>query len=344
MALPIIRVHQGPSVVNCNRMKDDFHLAILSVSVFWLALTTTTSAQPESTSADKTRANQLQVLVDDAVHKTLAKFAGQQLNPDQIAVTLVDLRDRQHPVRASYRGDAQIYPASVVKLFYLAATHRWLEDGRLADTEELRRALHDMIVDSYNEATHYIVDVLTGTTSGPELSADELKAWADKRNAVNRYFTSLGYTNINVNKKPWCEGPYGRETQAIKAFKPGRNMLTTDDTARLMTEIVTGHAVSAKRGAEMMELLKRDPFKQAADPDDQAHGFSGRALPLGAKLWSKAGWTSQVRHDAAYIELTNGVKFVLVIFTTDHANEREIIPSLGRLILGGMSPDNETVR
>jgi hypothetical protein len=320
------------------------HLAIISVFALSLALMTTALSQPESTSSDKTRASQLQALVDDAVHRTLAQFAGQQLKPDQIAVTLVDLRDRQHPVRASYRGGAQIYPASVVKLFYLVAAHRWLEDGRLQDTDELRRAMHDMIVDSYNEATHYIVDLLTGTTSGPELSPDELKDWADKRNAVNRYFASLGYTNINVNKKPWCEGPYGRETQAIKAFQSNRNMLTTDATARLMTEIVIGKAVSAERSAAMMELLRRDPSGKSDDPDDQAHGFNGRALPSGAKLWSKAGWTSQVRHDAAYIELANGAKFVLVLFTTDHANEREILPALGRVILGGMGAGNETAR
>src|SRR5207244_4981815 len=127
-------------------------------------------------------------LVDGAVHQTLAKFAHQQLKPDQLAVTLVDLRDPQHPVRASYRGDAQIYPASVVKLFYLVAVHRWLEDGKLQDTGELGRALRDMIVPSYNEATHYIVDLLTGTTSGPELSPSELKKWTKKRDAVNRYF------------------------------------------------------------------------------------------------------------------------------------------------------------
>jgi hypothetical protein len=325
-------------------MKDTFHVATLFVSVLSLALATATLAQPQSTAPDKTRAGRLQTLVDDAVQQTLAKFSGQQLKPDQLAISLVDLRDPQHLLRASYRGDAQIYPASVVKLFYLAATHRWLEDGRLADTEELRRAMHDMIVDSYNEATHYIVDLLTGTTSGPELSADELREWADKRNAVNRYFTSLGYTNINVNKKPWCEGPYGRETQASKTFKPTRNMLTTDATARLMTEIVTGRTVSTKRSAEMMELLKRDPFGKSDDPDDQAHGFNGRALTPRAKLWSKAGWTSQVRHDAACIELANGAKFVLVIFTTDHANEREIIPSLARVIVGGMNADKESVR
>lgn len=325
-------------------MKDAMHLAVIPVFVLSLAMLITAAAQPESTSADKTRAGQLQALVDDAVRQALAKFAGQQLKPEQIAVTLLDLRDREHPVRAGFHGDAQIYPASVVKLFYLVATHRWLEDGRLQNTEELRRAIRDMIVDSYNEATHYIVDLLTGTTSGPELSPEELREWSDKRNAVNRYFASLGYTNINVNKKPWCAGPYGRETQAIKAFKPGRNMLSTDATARLLAEIVTGRAVSAKRSAEMMELLKRDPFGKSDDPDNQARGFSGRALPPGAKLWSKAGWTSQVRHDAAYIELASGAKFVLVIFTTDHANEREIIPSLGRVIVDGMNAEKETMR
>src|SRR5437773_5987236 len=151
-------------------------------SVLALALPSA-SAQDPGTSSDANRARQLQALVDGAVHQTLTKFADQQLKPDQIAFTLVDLRDPQHPVRASYRGDAPIYPASVVKLFYLVAVHRWLEDGKLNDTEELRRALHDMIVESYNEATHYIVDLLTGTTSGPELSSAQLNEWVDKRNA-----------------------------------------------------------------------------------------------------------------------------------------------------------------
>jgi beta-lactamase class A len=302
-----------------------------------LTLPPDASAQDQNSSASDARAKQLQALVDDAVRQTLDKFADKNLKPDQLAVTLVDLRDPQHPVRASYRGDVQIYPASVVKLFYLVAAHQWMEEGKLPDTEELRRALHDMIVESYNEATHYVVDLLTGTTSGPELPSAELDEWVNKRNVVNRYFASLGYTNINVNKKPWCEGPYGRETQAIKAFKPSRNMLTTDATARLMTEIVTGKAVSAKRSAEMMELLKRDPFGTVdKDPDNQSK-FTGPALPPGSKLWSKAGWTSETRHDAAYIELPNGAKFVFVTFTVDQANNRDIIPSVARFIMGGLS-------
>ena len=100
--------------------------------------------------------------------------------------------------------------------------------------------------------------MLTGTTSGPELPEAELAVWHENRNAVERYLRGLGHTGINADKKPWCEGPYGREVQAIRAFKPHRNPLTTDATARLLAGIATGTAVSAKRSAEMRELLARD--------------------------------------------------------------------------------------
>jgi hypothetical protein len=134
------------------------------------------------------------------------------------------------------------------------------------------------------------------------LPSAELQTWYDKRNAVNRYFAALGYKNINVNRKPWCEGPYGREMQSVKLHKPNhRNWLTTDATARVLTEIATGKAVTAERSKQMMELLKRRPFDKNAE--SQSREYTGKVLPDGAKLWSKAGWTSETRHDAAYVEL-----------------------------------------
>lgn len=275
-------------------------------------------------------------LVARAAETAVATFRGTSLRAEQLAITLVDLSDAGRPVQGSFRGGVAIYPASVIKLFYLAAVHRWLEDGRIADTAELRRAMRDMIVDSSNDATAYVVDVLSGTTSGPELSDEEIKVWFEKRNAVNRYFATLGYDGINASKKPWGDGPYGRETQAIKRFEPKRNLLTTDATARLLAEIATGKCVTAARSAEMMQLLARDLATSDPDPDNQAK-FTGPALPPGSKLWSKAGWTSQTRHDAAYIELPNGARFVLVVFTTDHANEREIIRAVARTIVEGMA-------
>ncbi len=277
----------------------------------------------------------LQTLVDNAASTTLAKFADKNLQGKDLAITLIDMRDPVRAATASYRGNERIYPASVVKMFYLVAAHRWLEDKKIEDTPELRRALKDMIVDSYNEATHYVLDVVTHTTSGYELPPKEMEQWQHQRNAVNRYFSSLGYTNINVNQKTHCEDAYGRE-KVSRAGGENRNKLTTDATARLMMEIVTGKAVTPSRSRQMMELLKRDPLNKTADPDSQDTGFSGPALPAGTKYWAKAGWTSTTRHDAAYIELPTGEKFVLVTFTERHSNDRDIIPTVARVIVDGL--------
>lgn len=275
--------------------------------------------------------------MDGVVTDILAAPRTNTLSPSQLALTLIDCRDPAVLRQASYRGDEQIYPASVVKLFYLAATHRWLEDGKIQRTEELDRAMRLMIVDSWNEATHYVLDVLTDTTSGPELAPAALEEWFFKRNAVNRYFASLGYRKVVANRKPWCEGPFGRERQSAKLHAPYRNLLTTDETARLLSEIVGRRAVTPARCDQMLSLLSRDPVPKPNDPESQVRGFLGEALSPGAKLWSKAGWTSDTRHDAAYVELPNGTKFILVIFTTEQANDEALIPSIGRRIIAGLA-------
>jgi beta-lactamase class A len=284
--------------------------------------------------------DELQSLLKQGVDEALSKFADKDLKAEEIAATLIDLRNSDKPTTANYRGNEKIYPASVVKMFYLVAVHQWLNDGKLKDSPELRRTMRDMIVDSSNDATQSIVDVLSGVGSGGELPEKEFKIWAFKRNVVNRYFESLEYQNINVCQKTFCEDAYGIEQQFRGKDGVNRNKLTTDATARLLSEIVLNKAVTAERSKQMSELLSRDWESKEGkvfDGDSQSHGFTGIALKdaglKGAKLWSKAGWTSKTRHDAAYIELPNGAKFVLVVFTENHAAERDIIPTVARIIL-----------
>ena len=317
-----------------NLLAPVYLACLVCFGVFSLLLPAAAQTQPDV----KTRARTLQSLVDEAASKTLRKFADKKLAESQLSITLIDLRDPGAPVRASFRGNERIYPASVVKLFYLAAAQRWLEDKKIEDTPELRRALKDMIVDSSNEATQYVVDVITHTTGGYELPTKEMEEWQEKRNAVNHYYSSLGYANINVNQKTFCEDAYGRERVSRRPDGSNRNKLTTDAVARLLSEIVTGKAVTAARSAQMMELLKRDYVGTSADGDDQGHGFTGIALRgmEGVRLWSKAGWTSTTRHDAAYLEMPDGSKFILVTFTTDHANERDIIPTVAKIVIDGI--------
>lgn len=283
-----------------------------------------------------TRSAELEAAVEAAVSAANARFASAALKPDQFAVTVVDLSEGRQWQWASYRGETAIYPASVVKMFYMAAIERQLEDGRVMPTAELDRGLRDMIVDSSNEATQYILDVITGTSSGAELPPKQFEAWQYKRNIVNRWLTSMGYKGINVNQKTFCEDAYGIEQQSRGYKGQNRNMISTDATARMMAEIVTGRLNTPARTEKMMSLMRRDPWGKAADADDQNNGFTGRFFIQrdirDVKLWSKAGWTSKTRHDVAYIEMPDGQRFVIAVYTEDHANERDIIPTIAGVI------------
>ena len=282
-----------------------------------------------------TESESLQQLVDEGIKEVLA--ANSKLKPEDIAATVIDLSDADNIVWANSRGEAQIYPASVVKLFYLAALHRQLQDKKITLSKELERGMRDMIIDSSNEATQYVLDVLTDTSSGAELPQKQFDKWQYKRNRVNRYFSALGYTNINVNQKTFCEDAYGIEQQSRGYEGKNRNMLTTNAAARLIAEIAMLRIVTPERSREMLDLLKREPFKKGVRGEGQSTEFSGLALierkMTDAKLWSKAGWTNTARHDAAVIELPNGKKFAVAVFTERDANNKKPIAQfVGKII------------
>ncbi|KMW70790.1 serine hydrolase [Limnoraphis robusta] len=301
---------------------------------------------------------QLENLGKAIIEATCAKFAA--LAPDQIAMTwvvydppipvntggaLTPVEFWKYPVRGfAYRGIERIYPASVVKLFYLVALYEWIEKGMIATSGELERATHDMIVNSSNDATSLVVDMLTGTTSGPELSSGPFETWKTQRNIINRYFQSLNWPelkSINVNQKTWCDGAYGRERIFLGELMENRNMLTTNATARLLHSIVGGVAASPQTSQTMMKLMKRslDPAELAENPENQVSEFLGRGLPLNAKLWSKAGQTSKVRHDAAYIEIPGLYPYLLVVFTEGKTQSQntELLPFVSQQVVEAMN-------
>src|SRR5687768_18294853 len=57
----------------------------------------------------------LQDLVNRAARTTVDRFAAQKLEDKHLSITLIDLRDPERPVTASFRGNERIYPASVSK-------------------------------------------------------------------------------------------------------------------------------------------------------------------------------------------------------------------------------------
>lgn len=299
----------------------------------------------------------LETLGDRVLQATWAEFP--TLAPNQIAMTWIvydspvfvntggAIRSEEFWQRSprgfAYRGVENIYPASVVKLFYLVAAHEWLERGMIPASAELDRAMRDMIVDSSNDATGLVVDVLSGTTGGPELPPAPFETWKYQRNIVNRYVQSLNWSElstINVNQKTWCDGPYGRERAFYGENFENRNRLTTNASARLFHSIIGGIAVTSQRSQSMMSLLERslNPADLEADPENQVVGFIGGGVPQSAKVWSKAGLMSRVRHDAAYVEVPNLQPYLLVVFTEGnaHSNNEEILPFVARQVTEAM--------
>jgi beta-lactamase class A len=249
--------------------------------------------------------------------ETAREFADKGLTEEGLSITLIELSPRVLSSGSS-RGDVSYYPASVVKTFYLAY-YEWLKEaGKLKDTPEIVRAVKDMITVSSNDATGFVVDSITKTTSGPELSGREWEEWKEKRNAVNRFLEQRGYKDVNANQKTFCEDAYGRE-QAFRDGGKNRNRMTTDSIARLFAEIARGEIAGQPGPDEMLGLLSRDvtPDKPFEDLELEDARLAGHGLPTGAQFWSKSGDAYDVHHLVARVRLPGPAApdYVLAVFT-----------------------------
>ena len=260
----------------------------------------------------------------------MAEFSKAGLAADGLSIAMVDLGRKGAVASGSYRGDATYYPASVVKAFFLAYYEAEKEAGRLKDSPELVRAVRDMITVSSNDATGFVVDSITGTTSGPEIAdAKEWEAWKARRNAVNRFLEARGYRDVNANQKTFCEDAYGRE-QAFRDGGRNRNRATADSVARLFAEIARGEIAGSAGTDEMLRLLSREvaaekPFEDMELEDAR---LSGHRLPAGTKMWAKSGDAYDVHHLVARVQLPNGGDFVLAVFTRGVKTVPGVIPSV----------------
>ena len=72
--------------------------------------------------------NELQTVLNAAIGEVLNSYPARSFKAQDITATLIDLRDPKDLKWANFSGDRQLYPASVVKIFFMAALERQLED------------------------------------------------------------------------------------------------------------------------------------------------------------------------------------------------------------------------
>ena len=220
-------------------------------------------------------------------------------------------------------NDEPMYPASLVKLFVMAATYENLDEvmenqtkyykGEKKAWSETKKLLEEMIEVSDNEAYNELIKVQSSDRSFVKGAAK-----------INEYLKENGYedTGIHTTLHP----AYSKSEKDGK----GDNVTTVKDCGKLLEKIYTGNCVSHEKSGSMLHLLLNQENTIKIP----------QGLPEGTKVANKTGETSEVQHDAAIVYGEN-TDFILCIMTKNTNGAEEVygdIHELTKMVYDTLNP------
>ena len=261
---------------------------------------------------------------------------------NDIAITWINYKSENNHIHKGFgygiNNKKLMYPASIVKLVYGLAAYSWIKSKKILLSQEIYDAVHKMLFYSSNDATSFLIDVITGTTSGPCIEGDAWENWKYQRSIINDWLKDLNWNELNeINccQKTWDDGPFGREKEFYGIQNKNRNMMTTDATAKILEEIMINLDYQIDN-LNLRSFIKRNLNKnfRYKDPLNQVDGFLGEGLPENVNFWSKAGLMSQARHDAAWWVNNNSLQTLLIVFGNgeNFVNDANLFPEISNAI------------
>lgn len=282
--------------------------------------------------------SQLQAHLAGAIRAAAAACDLDPTKDGAVAACLVRAQEGEL-LGAGVQAHRQFHPASLVKLFHAAAYVLSTESGSFQPVEEDERALAAMLRQSSDDADQYLVARMTGTVGAVWLDGDELNRWAERRQALTQAFQTMGvaeFEGVTVATPTFADGPYGAEVRFRQAL--GGNRLSPLAVTRLMVALTGLMPPLLPRAAHILALLDRSAARRSGSTDRAAQiaGFLSANLPAEATLWSKAGWTGSVRHDAIILRMPGAEPVWLTVMTSGErfARSDDFLPRLGALALG----------
>ncbi len=259
---------------------------------------------------------------------------------DKVSIYFEELNDqtleRNIKNASLWNENAVYYPASILKLFVAVMAEDQLlnsESNLVQNTktnDEAIRAIEETITVSDNDALAYLTDLVTGTSSGPELEGKDFEEFKTKRNLITDFFHDKAYSEqLQLANKCFSFDKYGRDKELVEA--QGENVCTIIDVAHVMKEI-------RAKNPQVYKFLLRDLTKS----EDYQTKFIGAGLKnylvnekkytegdlRDFSFYSKAGWMSKNRHDAAIID----EKYLLVIMTKGLSDNAGLIPKIAKKV------------
>ncbi len=259
---------------------------------------------------------------------------------EDISITWINYKSENKSVFKGFgtgiNNKKMVYPASIVKLVYGLAAFYWIRKGSLLLSDEIIDAVGKMLTFSSNNATSFLIDLLTGTTSGPRIEGELWENWKYQRSIINDWLHDLNWeelVGINCCQKTWDDGPFGREKEFYGYDNKNRNAMNSDSAARVLEEIMI-HIDYQENNLNLRSFLKRNLNKVVLKNDslNQIDGFLGEGLPESINLWSKAGLMSEVRHDSAWWINNQSLQTLLVVFCNGekYSKDSSLLPFIAK--------------
>jgi beta-lactamase class A len=196
--------------------------------------------------------------------------------------------------------DKSFHAASTMKVPVMVELFRQAEAGQLRLDGQLpvRNEFHSIV-----DGSVYTMDVSDDSdgevykAAGKTMSLRDLceaMITVSSNFAANLLIERVGAKNVQqtVDRLGGKGVVVLRGVEDQKAFDKGLNNVTTaEGLAALLFKLATGRAISAKADAEMIEILKRQKFRDAIPA----------GLPKGTPVAHKTGSITRIHHDAAVV-------------------------------------------
>lgn len=236
---------------------------------------------------------------------------------------------RNYAPEILFNHEAVYHPASLVKLFVCFAVKEMFSEKHDVENvfkkttklneetiSEIRIAIEQALRVSDNDALSYLVDLLTDTNSGLALEKKEYEIFKSRRLKITGFFFSRGFSaNLNLPNKCFTFDYYGRDKQL---YTDMQNQVDIFDVALIMKNIKKT-SLDPNNKFDIYQYLRRN----ISLDNYEAKNFIGSALTED-DFYSKAGWNSKVRHDAAFITI-NDVEYLFIVMTKNLSHIKDLV-------------------
>ena len=170
-------------------------------------------------------------------------------------------------------NDKAMKPASVIKLFTMAATYDSIKNGKIQKNNAVNSLLTDMITVSDNESFNELVR-----------RNSSYRSFTNGCSVINKYLKKAGCT------KTGCHSSLHPSASSF-TWDGQSNMASAKDAGLILEKIYKGECVSAKYSKEMLNLLLHQTRRWKIPA----------GLPSGIKCANKTGENDSCQNDVAIV-------------------------------------------